>query len=270
MPPTSKWDTSIPSSTSEIHLRTDHYIPRKLKVPRPQPACTKIHVVYLNIAPVHDVEDVHVGLDAGPIEPKTLRKADIELLRVVGIQRAGLDQRHGDCSRRAARQVAPESGKDLGIRCHVACGDFRSGNDLEHAAYLDAPQRYRINAEDLDIRLERRRDVAVQQCLWRIHHETGVRRRSADVHSAIEHGSIGKSLARGEIESIVDLGPLAKGPRPDHLADHLPGLRLDDIIKPAYLVPATVRQTRIHRRRDTERIKILWCHAQIVGHLKIA
>src|SRR5947207_13277326 len=149
MPPTSKWDTSIPSSTSEIHLRTDHHIPRKLKVPRPQPACTKIHVVYLNTGPVHDVEDVHVGLDARPIEPKTLRKADIELLRVVGVQCAGLDQGHVDCSGRAARQVAMESGKNLGIRRDVVRGYFRSGNDLEHAAHLDAPQRHRPNAEDL-------------------------------------------------------------------------------------------------------------------------
>lgn len=28
--------------TSEIHLRTDHHVPGKLKVPRSQPACTKI------------------------------------------------------------------------------------------------------------------------------------------------------------------------------------------------------------------------------------
>src|SRR5881396_426900 len=119
MPPTSKWDTSIPSSTSEIHLRTDHHIPRKLKVPRPQPACTKIHVVYLNTAPVHDVEDVHVGLDASSIDTKPLCEADIELLRVVGVQRAGLDERHVDRSGRAAREVAMESGKNLGIRCHV-------------------------------------------------------------------------------------------------------------------------------------------------------
>src|SRR5262245_12005962 len=45
--------------SSEIHLRADHHIPRKLKVPRPQPASTKIYVVYLNTAAVHDVEDVH-------------------------------------------------------------------------------------------------------------------------------------------------------------------------------------------------------------------
>src|SRR5438093_13507019 len=125
MPPTSKWDTSIPSSTSEIHLRTDHHIPRKLKVPRPQPACTKIHVVYLNIAPVHDVEDVHVGLDGGPITPKRFGKANFGLFRVVGLRLPGIDQRDGDGSVRSGRRVRRRGGKASGIGCSAADGDSR-------------------------------------------------------------------------------------------------------------------------------------------------
>ncbi len=101
--------------------------------------------------------------------------AEVDLVQPVAEHRAGRNQRHRRRAGCARRQVAAERRRDLRVGGRVARGDLRTGQALEHGARLETPPRQRVDAKDLDLRLERRRHVAVQQILRGIDNEAVVR-----------------------------------------------------------------------------------------------
>ena len=145
----------------------------------------------------------------------------------------------------------PSDGEDLGARVGPRSRDLGPGQALIRGARLDTPPRPGIDAEHLHLRLEWRRDLAVEQLLRRVDDEAVVRRHVTRAGSALEDGAVGQAKIDAEVDAVVDLGLFAVvvRQRDDVVLRHDPV----GIVEAAHLIAAAIRQAGIDRRRHAVR-----------------